>query len=374
MILTTRISIWILPLIMCSVITVNTSTSNEHTKTRMLFYSNVRFILLSKNANSINICHISCFNQNNQNMILNKSITASGIFEFGTVLTRLVNENDQTDCNSLSEVVHTTDGDSWIKVDAGQDINVVKCTILNRVSSTDNEVSTRLNGAKLSLLDVNNNELAFRTITTAAPGAENRFVTLNFTSPIIAQLLYFKYYPKLITTTDYYMIQINKSTAQNGLTELTPILQGTIKNDDFRYALEVYKNDNNSYSFNYKYAFDMSENLVYKKFLPDFENKFIKDASGVYYFYVIWIEDGNLNNFVSCTGSEFKSRFNIKLFSCANAANHFFENINLFIKQGIVINEKHLFDANGENIKSYSTQSSCQTTIKDCLINGMCAC
>ena len=123
-----------------------------------------------------------------------------------------------------------------------------------------------------------------------------------------------------------------------------------------------------------KYLYNRSEYLVYKKYLPDFQNRIIKDDSGKSFYYVIWIVEGDSNNFVFCVNNQYNSRFNIKLFCTINSANYFFDNYANFLKSGAIVKEMHLFDNQGINVKSISFQTDCQTTLLHCLFNGISPC
>ena len=75
---------------------------------------------------------------------------------------------------------------------------------------------------------------------------------------------------------------------------------------------------------------------------------------------------------LTCSNYEYKSRFNIKLFSCLGDAYEFYYRINEFINVGDVVQKKYIFDQDGKLRRSYSANSDCLTTVYECLIKANC--
>ena len=360
----------VLTLFVSGIIKLKCTISNNYSTRRELLVSNIKYIKLYRFNQVINICHIACYDNNNINQILNKSVTVSSIYDRHSPAFRVVNGNDSTECTSYSDFFHTLIGaaDSWILVEANNLINVEKCIILNRFDH--DSIKERLNGVRLSLIDANNNELAFRIIKSVSL-TDNK-VIIEFKPIIVAQYLYFKYNIKNGSVTNYFTIQINKSTSLNGLTSLEPNTSATINDSDFKYLLQVYEKTDGSYTYSSKYLQNDLTYGLYKIFLPHFVGKYVNDTLGNPYYYVIWLINGT-SNFISCTRPEFKSKFNIKLFKYQSEATDFYENITQYLNPTDVILKKYLFNLEGSAINSFSTNTTCEHIIRDCLIGGNCS-
>ena len=119
---------------------------------------------------AMNLSQIACFNTKNENVTKGKTVTANAPSPYG------ISPNNLTDGNLKArphpQSFHSANGNNdWVSIDLTSSQNISRCVIYNRSDCC----GERLIGAKLSLLDLNNNEVKSSIVSTG--NAEN---TISF--------------------------------------------------------------------------------------------------------------------------------------------------------------------------------------------------